>query len=177
MDIDNTSVSIDSALQTHERFLLRTTSTLALAILLSRLLSLSHAYRAVILLCVATYILVFALTRYSTKLPSEEDDTPPPDVDITPTLSRKGYLTMQTSPTFERVRGEGEATPTKAVVWPKSQAWKNGGKVKMGAETTIRGELMGSKGKDVGETVSGKGGGSQNYLLVDCELSSMFLSK
>ncbi|KAH6881454.1 hypothetical protein BKA58DRAFT_433243 [Alternaria rosae] len=128
MDVDNIYISnsISYTLQTHGMYLLRAASILTLATLLPRLLGLSHLIRATIFLCTTAY-LVFSLHQYLVHVPADEDDTVPPDVDTTPSLTRRGKLTMQTSPTFERVRLEGESTPTKAVVWAKSQAWKNNG--------------------------------------------------
>ena len=124
MDVDGVCLSLSSILKTHGTYLLRITSNLTLALLLPRLLNVSHLCRAIIFLCVTAYILFFAAKRYSSNIPSEEDTTPAPNIDTTPTLSRKGKLTMQTSPTFERVQAAGKAKPTHAVVWPKSQVWK-----------------------------------------------------
>ena len=124
MDVDNIYISIYTLFYLHRTYFLHTTSILALALLLPKILGLPHFYRATIFLCITAYILFFAVKRYYSNLPPEEDDTAPPDIDTTPTLSRKGKLTMQTSPTFERVQAAGKAKPTHAVVWPKSQVWK-----------------------------------------------------
>ena len=124
MDIDNIYISIYTLSHQHRTYFLHSTSILALAILLPKILGLPPFYHATIFLCVTTYVLLSAAKQYSSNLPLEEEDTVPPDIDTTPTLSRGAKPTMQTSPTFERVQAAGKAKPTHAVVWPKSQVWK-----------------------------------------------------
>ena len=145
MNVDNIYISISTLFYQRRTYFLHTTSILFLALLLPKLLGLPHFYRTTILLCVTAYILLSALKRYSSNLPPEEDDTVPPDIDTTPTLSRGAKPTMQTSPTFERVQAAGKAKPTHAVVWPKSQVWKRDAQVgrRDGVGRRERGEEMG----------------------------------
>ena len=124
MNVDNIYISIYTIFHLHRTYFLHTTSILALAIFLPKILGLPHFYRAMIFLCVTAYILFSAVKLSISSIPSDETDTIPPDIDTTPTLSRGAKPTMQTSPTFERVQAAGKAKPTHAVVWPKSRVWK-----------------------------------------------------
>jgi hypothetical protein len=116
-----------STLRAHSTYL-KNLCALTLAIFLPRTLSLPHTHRVIILLGVTAYLFLSALKRHLSTLSPDEDDTPPPDVDTTPTLSQRGNLTMETSPTFERVRADGRVVDTKAVTWSKAQAWKQSDK-------------------------------------------------
>ncbi|KAI4709258.1 hypothetical protein J4E89_006006 [Alternaria sp. Ai002NY15] len=129
MDVDYIYISISTLFYLHRTYFLHTTSILTLALLFPKLLGLPPFYRTTIFLCVTAYLVFFTIKRYSPNLPPEEDDTAPPDIDTTPTLSRGAKPTMQTSPTFERVQAAGKAKPTSAVVWPKSQVWKRDAQV------------------------------------------------
>lgn len=145
MNVDNIYISISTLFYQRRTYFLHTTSILTLALLLPKLLGLPPFYHATIFLCVTAYILFSAVKRYPSNLPLEEDDTVPPDIDTTPTLSRGAKPTMQTSPTFERVQAAGKAKPTHAVVWPKSQVWKRDAQAgqRNGVERRERGEEMG----------------------------------
>jgi hypothetical protein len=130
MHIDNINTpfsTICSTLRAHSTSL-KNLCALTLAIFLPKTLGLPHTHRVIIVLGVTAYLFLSALKQYLSTLSPDEDDTPPPDVDTTPTLSQRSNLTMETSPAFERVRADRKVVDTKAVTWSKAQAWKQDGK-------------------------------------------------
>jgi hypothetical protein len=121
MHIDNINTllyTIYSTLRAHSTYL-QNLCALTLAIFLPKTLGLPHTHRVIIVLGVTAYLFLSALKQYLSTLSPDEDDTPPPDVDTTPTLSQRSNLTMETSPAFERVRADGRVVDTKLLRGPR----------------------------------------------------------